>query len=483
MPHSRYHVRARLESPDFDCSRVELHRLKGREAISEPFAFELDVTAPQDPPLDGAKLLGKAASIVLSQDDADVRTIHGIVAETVDEAEGPQGRTRHRLRIVPRLHRLTLGFTCEVFLGKSVLEIALDKLARAGLVAGDVRPQLAQTPKASEFHLQYCESDLAFVSRHLERAGISYFFDHSGGKDVLVLSDGNAAFAPTPGGDTFPYVREGDKWGITRVEVRSAMMPSRHRVDDYLPRHPKLALTGEHTLGAFSGAEVNDFGTGQVNPKEAKELAEMRALSRHALAFGVECAARYVPQIESGRTLSVDEHPQVDSGRMLVVWVEHELLATREGESEPSYQARFRLVDTREPYRPPLRTPWPRIAGYVHAVTDDPPPGASGLDPVIDEEGRYTIRFYFDRADGTKRRTSSAPVRMLQPHAGAGYGMHFPLKPGVEVAVAFMEGDPDRPIILGAAHNGLNRHVVTSANAKLNQLETRSGIHIRMKDS
>ena len=46
-----------------------------------------------------------------------------------------------------------------------------------------------------------------------------------------------------------------------------------------------------------------------------------------------------------------------------------------------------------------------------------------------------------------QRANSSLPVRMMQSHAGTGYGVHFPLHPGVEVAVAFEDGDPDRPMI------------------------------------
>ena len=64
---------------------------------------------------------------------------------------------------------------------------------------------------------------------------------------------------------------------------------------------------------------------------------------------------------------------------------------------------------------------------------------------------------------------------MAQPFGGTGHGMHFPLRPGTEVAVAFADGDPDRPIIVGAIPNAHTRTPVTSANHTQNRITTASG--------
>ncbi|HEY1694006.1 MAG TPA: type VI secretion system tip protein TssI/VgrG [Polyangiaceae bacterium] len=478
-------VRARLASPDFDCGKIEIRELRGREGISEPFAFDVEVVVPEDQTFGAAQVLGKQATIVFSLDDADVRSVHGIVSAMRDEADSADGYTRHHLHVVPRLFRMALSATTEVFLGKSVVDIALDKLGRANLSGDDVQVRIQAPPKPAEFRLQYAETDLAFVSRHLERAGIAYSFDHSGAKDVLVLSDNDAPFGNATGPDTIPYVARTQKRGVVDVQIQSAMMASKHTVNDYWSLHPKLNLEGEFKVDVPFAGQVVDFGTGQTSGQEAKALAEIRGLSRQAVANGVEGACN-LPYPEAGRTIAIDGHPLLGSDRLLVVWVEHRLTQgarMHEGKDTHEYVNRFRLAATKQAYRPPFVTPWPRIAGYVHAITDAPLPGTQGIDPVLDDQGRYTVRFYFDEADGAKRQQSSARVRMLQPHVGGNYGMHFPLKPGIEVAVSFMEGDPDRPIIVGAVHDGLNQHVVTAANPKINHLQSRSGIHITMKDS
>ena len=489
-------VRARLTSGTLDCERVQIRELRGREAISEPFAFDVDMVVPDDGSFSAATVLGKDMTIVFSLADEDVRSVHGIVSEVIDQPDIIDGYTRHQIHIVPRLHRLSLSSTCEVFLKKSVIDIALEKLGRVDLRGDDVAVRLQNPPKPCELRLQYAETDLAFVARHLERAGIAYSFDHSGSKDVLVLSDTNGPFVPATGPDAIPYVGQHDQRGITTFKVRSSMVAATHVVNDYLETHPKLDLNGEFALDVPFAGEVVDFGTGQTTPAEAKALAQMRAQSRQALADGFEGAST-VPYIEAGRTIALDGMPGgasplsgptlgQSSGRLLVVWVEHHLTQTtmmHEAHDKVGYDNTFRTVLASRVYRPALATPWPHIAGFVYAVTDQPPPGGSELTAVLDEEGRYTIRFYFDKADGAKRQTSSCRVRMMQPHAGGGYGTHFPLKPGVEVMVAFIEGDPDRPIIAGAMHNGLNKHVVTSKNPKINHIQTRSGIRMSMKDS
>jgi type VI secretion system secreted protein VgrG len=72
---------------------------------------------------------------------------------------------------------------------------------------------------------------------------------------------------------------------------------------------------------------------------------------------------------------------------------------------------------------------------------------------------------------------------MSQPLAGPRYGMHFPLRTGVEVLVTFVDGDPDRPVIQGAMPHSVSPSPVTRTNSLESRIETQSGVSIIMKDS
>jgi uncharacterized protein involved in type VI secretion and phage assembly len=60
--------------------------------------------------------------------------------------------------------------------------------------------------------------------------------------------------------------------------------------------------------------------------------------------------------------------------------------------------------------------------------------------------------------------------------------MHFPLLKGTEVLVAFMGGDPDRPVILGAVPDSENYSVVTDKNHFYSQMVTPSGNRLMFSD-
>ena len=72
---------------------------------------------------------------------------------------------------------------------------------------------------------------------------------------------------------------------------------------------------------------------------------------------------------------------------------------------------------------------------------------------------------------------------MTQASSGPDYGMHLPLHIGCEVALIHVDGDPDRPVILGAVPNADTMSPVTQTEATKSRIRTRSGILIEMEDA
>jgi hypothetical protein len=115
------------------------------------------------------------------------------------------------------------------------------------------------------------------------------------------------------------------------------------------------------------------------------------------------------------------------------------------------------------------------ITGVIDAA-------AKGPYAELDADGRYRVRFLFDAGDAGDGQASRL-CRMAQPHGGGGYGMHFPLRSGVEVILTFVEGDPDRPIILGVVPNPQTPSPVTGGNGTRNIIRTGGGNEINIDDT
>ena len=98
----------------------------------------------------------------------------------------------------------------------------------------------------------------------------------------------------------------------------------------------------------------------------------------------------------------------------------------------------------------------------------------SGQYAEVDTQGRYTVIVPFDTS-GRKDGKASAPVRMAQPYAGSDHGMHFPLHKGTEVLLAFIDGDPDRPIIQSAVPNPETPSPVNVDNQTMSAITRREG--------
>ncbi|MCH9685745.1 MAG: type VI secretion system tip protein VgrG, partial [Deltaproteobacteria bacterium] len=72
-----------------------------------------------------------------------------------------------------------------------------------------------------------------------------------------------------------------------------------------------------------------------------------------------------------------------------------------------------------------------------------------------DPHGRIKVRFHWDR-ETPQDDTSSCWVRVAQSWAGPSYGVMFIPRVGMEVVVDFLDGNPDRPLVVGCVYNGAN---------------------------
>ena len=119
-----------------------------------------------------------------------------------------------------------------------------------------------------------------------------------------------------------------------------------------------------------------------------------------------------------------------------------------ETEDEVAYENSFTCIPAALPYRPARVTKKPVVPGAQTAVVVGP----KGEELYTDKYGRVKVQFHWDR-EGKQDQNSSCWVRVAQPIAGSRWGTSYWPRIGQEVIVAFLEGDPDQPIIVGSVYN------------------------------
>jgi type VI secretion system secreted protein VgrG len=340
-----------------------------------------------------------------------------------------------------------------------------------------------------EFTVQYNETDLDFISRLLEEEGIFYWFDHSGDREVLMISNKKEAIQPVPNTPKLPlrpetgmFADAGEYVGAMQKTLRW-VTGSRSTLKDYNYRTPETNVIGSFDLEGATG-EYYHFGDHVKTTDEAKRLAQVRGEMFYCdreiyrgsgIARSMHCGHRF--------TL---EHADSFDGDYLLTRVLHKGDLQREGDDgtvepgkavKPHYTNNFECIPASVQFRPRMVTPKPKAPGILTALVD----GQKGSYAYLDDEGRYRMKLFFDRSEDGEGKASKA-IRLAQPYAGPGYGMHFPLHTGTEIAVGFVDGDLDRPIGLGAIPNPGKGSPVKAGNKSQNMMKSHSGNSVILED-
>jgi len=478
-------LRVTFECDAFDPAAVEVHEVSGVEECSQLFHFHVVLAARDRSAIDVDALVTGPGSLVFYRRDEEVRRIRGMVASVHDVTLTDSVEySAWRIHFAPRAFRLTLCETVDIFMDLDVKELIELKLKGSGLRVGDdVEFRLTKKYPKREFVVQYQETDHNFISRQAEHYGITYFFEH-GEKDKIVFTDGNEVLKPFEHGGTLPWqvhhVNEQGEQRVFFLEGETRALPGRYTVRDYNYRTPGQDMAAGATVLEGAAGEVVEYGTHFKTPEAGRRFAQVRAEELLATRWTFTGRSN-ATAVESGRHFTLEGHPRGDMD-LLVTRVEHFIRQPVFGvmtDQESPYENTFGAIPKEVTWRPARRTAKPIVPGVVTGIVDT---STRSQYAEIDDDGRYRVKFMYDTAKRGEGQASRL-VRMAQPHSGPGYGMHFPLRSGIEVILTCVNGDPDRPIIVGTVPNPATGSPVTKGNLARNVIRTGGGNEMNFDDT
>ncbi|GEM_PF-1260750 len=455
--------------------------VQGRDAISSPYRFEIDLLSSEKN-IDLDALLSEPACLVIKRKDLPY-PIFGVLS-AFEQLPAEEKTARYRAVLVPTFWRLSLTERSRIFQDMSIDQIVQQILVTDyGFTPDQFKFSLKRKLAPREFVVQYQESDLDFVSRWLEHEGISYYFAQLEQYERIVFTDHE--FGLNKGEPELPYkAREGTRRTeeVTSFFSRQSAVPAKVVLSDYNWRTPQVPLVVRFPKEAKGVGEYTSYGEHFKDPKEGEVYARIRyeMIRCHSRIFHGEsnCAA-----LCGGEIFTLYNHDRMEFNRKyLLVEVRHRATqAALNAEGESGYANEFVSIpwDVEPSFRPERLTPCPRVQGTLTATVDG---GGSGESAEIDDQGRYKVKLPWDLS-GKGGGTASRFVRKSEPFMAPGRGMHFPLSPGAEVMLAFTNGDPDRPYIAGAIANGAISTPVAGGNATQCVIHAASGNQITLEDS
>ncbi|MDR2611773.1 MAG: type VI secretion system tip protein VgrG [Deltaproteobacteria bacterium] len=421
---------------------------------------------------------------------------HGIVTSFGTGASAGAW-TALEVTLEPAVSRLRGQIQNRIHLDASSPDIVRDSLEFGGIPSNGMRflTRPGAYPKR-EFVLQYGEDLLSFVLRTLEREGMGLSWDQTGGGDVAVFTDSNAHFPGLEDGrgelvcnasalsGLSPEGGSAQLFGLRRsVRVPRASV----RLKDYNWENPNRPLEVKLPVAPWGRGEMYLYGENFATEAEGGRLASLRREEElcsceswtaesdlPGLAPGLTLKAKGVagPAREATFLVTALESSGTQAGRLSSgLGIDPAAFGQAGDDRRPALMQKVTLSRLDRAWRPRRVTPRPRISGSVTAWIDG---AGSGELPEIDLWGRYKVLLPLD-VSGRPNGKASSWIRMAQPSVGAGYGQSFPLTPGAEVLLTFVDGDPDRPVISGAVPNAETGAIVNSASPHVSGIGSKGG--------
>ena len=475
---------------------VPVYAFHGVEELSAPYQYEIGIRVTDS--FSPTHAIGLKATLKCEGGggvDGEDFSVHGKIA-AIETMGHEDGVSTYQLVLVPSIWNLSLAHHSRAWTHKSILTIFREILIdHWGFHEVDPKTNKGTIEFRVHEHLygkrdlvcQYNETDLAFISRWMEREGMFFFFEQghpgTGGLERMVITDKNpgdhdSVFSPH---DRVHYGRTSTRDRKTDLDAFHGKLTAVSydvETKDYDYRNPDHAVSGgaqripQRSQQSSKRDQVVLYGENLKDHDEAQRIATVRAQAiaarRHVIIGGGS-----VRGFKSGYKFRCETH--VGGGDVqheyLVTRVEHWASTKLAGdfalrvfernkrgalghltgsdqlvESDEAYHVRFRCIPcdggTDPTYRHPQETPIPRIHSIVRGT----------LTGKTEVDAKANITLYGVKLDFDELGTMDIMARLVQPHGG----MQFTMPPHAEVLVEFLAGNVDRPIISNVVPNAKN---------------------------
>lgn len=455
-----------------------INSLTGMERVSGLFNFHVEAVAANSKAdqVKAEALVGQKATVsILLPDLSTQRHINAIVSRF---SQGTQDArfTYFSLELVPWLWMCTQSAESRIFQEKNVEQIVTKVFEDLNLKNADFHFDLTKSYTVWDYCVQYRETHFNFISRMLEQEGIYYFFKHAEDKHTLVMADSPEKHPDCPYQKKVRYGPEGgrdkpDKDTVLSWLTEKGMRPGKYSMRDFHFEMPaknlEVTQPSKIQIGGNSALEIYDYPgeyaqlfnkpeqrLGKVEPEGRTQVGrrmEEEEAQHHVISGTSDCRA-----LTSGYGFQLTDHYDASQDdKYVLTSIQHSAVQdppyVSGGGSISSYSNSFVCIPKKVPFRPVRITPKPVVQGLQTAMVTGP----KGEEIYPDKFGRVKVQFPWDR-EGKKNEKTSAWVRVSQDRAGRGWGAWYLPRIGDEVVVAFLEGDPDQPLIVGSLYNAQN---------------------------
>jgi type VI secretion system secreted protein VgrG len=479
-------------------------RVVGHEALSRPSFYELTVIS-KNQTIEAKDVLGHAFDVVISFLDPDgtphQRHCKGHAIRFTRMAK--IGRYyRYEISLQSWFGLLSKRTNSRIHQDLPVLDIFDSVLADSPIqrVKKTKTDGVIGKHEGRRYCVQHLESDYTFLSRLLEDEGIYYWFDSHEATGTMYLADASdAAHEMLPVTDILKYIPSGSsdarhneitKWISTR-QLETGKYSSRD--SDFKAIKKKLSADkADPDTHELADLEAFEYEGGYFKDDDSEGIAKLR-VDELASRRQRHWALTSWPDVTAGRSFTLAGDPDgnrdgdylIAACSFVVSHPGYEGITLTEEPRSITHLLRKELAgdavnaDTQVAYRalidssPSLRTGQPGARAFMLTVLPLKVPyrvprltpkvvmpgpqsaivvGPEGEEIHADDFGRVKVHFHWDRYDESNEK-STCWVRVSQPWAGKGWGGYFIPRIGQEVIVDFLNGDPDRPIIVGRVYN------------------------------
>ncbi|AUX42166.1 hypothetical protein SOCE26_035930 [Sorangium cellulosum] len=457
------HIMA-LSSVSVEGKTFQVLRFELAEQLSELTHLECDLIDDAALLPRPKELLGKRAVFTLSRsNDTQTRTFAGtvVLAELLPDSDDVPAL---RLLVAPALWNLEQRADCRIFQEMSAVDIVKQVLEGAGVTARQQDWRVTEPHPPRVYTVQYRETDLDFVHRLLAEEGIYFAIHMKDEEDVAVFCDSPTGLDDIEGATTLPFYQDFGADGfadrVVRLSRAVSVKSDKTFVRDYDPEKPSLKLeaSAEGTDPGSHALEIYEYPARAADVSAAERLAKVlldAAQAERDVVRGETGSLALLP----GRRFSIEGHPYDPLNQEYLV-IRARIAGSRprsfeiaggnvdDGVRDLRTSCEFWGVPTGSTrYRPPRRARERVIPGTQTAMTTGP----SGQEIHTDAAGQVKVSFHWDRS-GKKDDTSSRWIRTSQVPTGG--SMLLP-RVGWEVTVRHLEGDADRPFVMGRVYNAL----------------------------